>query len=516
MPMSIHFFRTACLGVALLTAGLVVSVPAAQSQTAEEIVRLSQRSPGIGAVNMGLGGVGISGIGDHSAFVTNPAGLGWAGGMVAGDLQGTFAETDARFNPSGDITEGTASSANIGNVAYLFDAPTRRGTLVIGGAINQTNTFRRTTEFVGMNDQSTITTSFLPFSDEFSVTDAAIDFFADLPDLGFGAGAIEFFDDLFEDGEYPFLSAVVPGTNIEQSGRVVEEGSAREFNLGGAWEAAPNVMVGLSANIAWRNYRFENRFQEFDVFGENTVDDFNVLLDDGTLLEGFNDLTYDRIVETSTIGISGRAGVSAKLNPLVRLGATVETPTFISVEDDFRQFLEVGFERGGALSDEISSSFEYDYRTPWRFGVGAGLDIGNIRAHADVELVDWSQMRITNSPDRGFEDSVNRRFRDDFNAVLNTRAGVELRLAQLALRGGAAFMPDPSDLTDHDRTFLSAGIGYKVSNQFAIDLGWMQESFSDRLLPYPEDAQGPRQDDVISVDEDLIRNRISLGVRFFL
>jgi len=501
----------------LLVAGLLFIPVTAHAQTADEVLRLSQRSPGIGAANLGMGGVGIAGIGDASAFITNPAGLGWMNrSEVAGSITGTITETDALFGPSGDLTANTGTQFAIGNASYLYNAPTQQGTFVIGAAINQTHTFSRSTRFSGINNQSTITTSFLPFDGEFEVDNGDISFFADLPDLAFGAGAIEFFDDLFEDGEFPFLQAAIPGTTLEQSGSVLEEGSTREFNIGGAWEASPGLMVGLSGNVAFANYSFENRFTEFDINNENTREDFNVLLDDGSLLEGFNAVTFDRVLDTRMVGFSARAGVSGQVNPLLRLGASIESPTFYSIEDDFRQSIDMSFEVGGTLSDEITSTFDYEIRTPWRFGAGAGLEFGNVSAQADVELVDWTQTEVSASTDRAFIDELNRDIRDSFSAVVNTRVGLELRLSPLTLRGGGAFLPDPAGNNGRDRTFLSAGIGYEVPGQFAVDLGWMQERFEDRLLPYPEDALGPRQDDVISVNEDINRNRLKLGLRIFL
>ncbi|NBC00089.1 MAG: hypothetical protein GVY15_04435 [Bacteroidetes bacterium] len=513
----LSFARSPFLLTGSLVCALLLLAMPVRAQTADEVVRLSQRTPGIGAANLGMGGVGIAGMADASAFITNPAGLGWLRrSEVSGSLTGTIAETDAVFGPSGDLTAETGTQYTIGNAAYLYNSPTQRGTFVIGAALNETHTFQRSTRFNGINDQSTITTSFLPFDGEFEIDGDEIRFFADLPDLAFGAGAIEFFDDLFEDGAFPFLQAAVPGTTLEQSGAVVEEGATREFNIGGAWEAAPRLMVGLSGNVSFANYRFENRFTEFDINGENTREDFNVLLDDGSLLEGFNAVTYDRVLDTQLVGFSARAGVSAQVNPLLRLGATLESPTFYSVEDDFRQSLQVDFEVGGSLSDELTSAFDYEIRTPWRFGAGAGLELGSVTAHADVEVVDWSQTEVSASGSQAFIDELNRQLRDDFSAVVNTRAGLELRLLPLTVRGGVAFLPDPAGNDAQDRTFLSAGVGYEVPGQFAVDFGWMQERFDDQLLPYPEDEVGPRQDDVIRVDEDVIRNRLKLGLRIFI
>lgn len=523
---------------ALLLVAALVLPPQAEAQTARDAFRFSERLPATGARMIGLGGASIGGIADPSALFTNPAGLGYAtSSMVSGALN-TFGVSDEAFYDVPGFSssfDSDVTATTLGNLAYVYKAPTRRGSLVIGAAYNQTNTFERDLRFQGNNGQSTITTSFLPFDNEFSIdADGGVTISSDLAFAGFVAGAVEYFPEFLDDdpNAYPFLEAVEPGTTIEQRGTVIEEGRMNEFNVGGAWEASPGVMLGLSANLAFGSYDLLNVFEEADVFGENGPAQYSVLLDDGSLLEGFDFFEYRQTLETDLVGINLRAGLAGQVTPNVRVGASVETPTYYAVDEVFSTRLETFFDRGGSLSygDDPSDSFgngefEYEIRSPWRLGAGATFTAANLTFLADAEFVDWGQLELDADDPFVFAD-VNEQIQEDYEAVINARVGAEYRIEGVALRAGFAYRPDPlaeaarpvmNDGTELDRTktFFSAGIGYRFNQQFQVDVGWMQSRFDDVYSGYPEDNLGPRQDAVLLVDEEIVRNQFALGIRYF-
>ena len=102
---------------------------------------------------------------------------------------------------------------------------------------------------------------------------------------------------------------------------------------------------------------------------------------------------------------------------------------------------------------------------------------------------------------------------------MNTRFGAEYKISNFVVRGGIGYQPDPRDIrvdlrtavnsVDRDKMFFSAGFTYVRQGKFAIDLGWSQERFDDRYAPY--NVSGAP-----IVDEEIVRNRASLGVRVFI
>lgn len=285
-----------------------------------------------------------------------------------------------------------------------------------------------------------------------------------------------------------------------------------ELNLGGAWAAAPNVMVGLSANFSFGTYSFSSFYEEVDSRDENLPDDYIVVLSDGEL-RGFNSLFYEEGFESDLTGFNLRGGVSTSLAQGVRLGFLVETPTFYEISEDFFRDLETVFDEGGSLNASQDGQFEYSLRTPWRLGAGAGWQRGDLFVSGDVEYVDWSQMEL--DAEENTFDEENRSIRENLDPVWNTRLGAEYWFGSLALRGGVAYQPDPrreeirsaGESTDRSKTYFSAGLSYRFARQFAVDLGWMQERFDDQFVPY-RDVEAPPV-----VEESVARNRFSVGVR---
>lgn len=469
---------------------------------------------------MGMAGVGIAGIGDYSAFYTNPAGLGYVGSsLFAGSLMALSATDESRYQTVGFTTfnEGDLRTTNLGNLAYAYKVPTAQGSLVIGAAFNQVNSYDRNLRFSGTNPANSISDSFLPYDNEFEVVvEDGVEqprFFNDIPALAYRGGAIEFLPENLDTDEPLFYQAVAPGTAIEQFGDVLEEGRSNELSLGGAWEAAPSVMVGLSANFAFGSYEYTSRFEEDDARDENLPEDYIVILNNGEL-RGFDYLRYDQGFESDLTGINLRAGVSGEAARGLRFGATVETPTFFSVSETFYRDLETLFDEGGSLQDSQEGEFEYEIRTPWRVGGGLAWRDGDIFVSGDLEYVDWSQLELTS--DHTSFDEVNRNIRENLDPVWNGRVGAEYHLGDLALRGGFAWQPDPRSFeiehngttTDRGKTFFSAGLGYRFADRFFVDFGWMQERFDDLYAPYGDVATTPPV-----AEEDVTRNRYSAGVR---
>lgn len=527
--------KTYRLSALLLMLMVPFWVPTAQAQTAEDAIRFTERFPATGARMIGMGGAGGAGIADPSAFFTNPAGLGYFRSSLFSGSLNTFSTTDQAFSPAFNTTfDSDGSATQIGNIAYIYKAPTRQGSLVIGGAFNQVSSFERDLFIQGLNNQSSITTTFLPFNDEFAIdNNGNADLLNDYSFAGFLGGAIEYFPEFLEQdpNAYPFLEAVAPGTTIEQTSSVIEEGRMNELSLGGAAEATRGVMVGVSANLVFGQYDLLNTFEEVDVNNENRPEDYTVITGNG-LLEGFDAFEARQTLETDLVGVNLRAGVSGQVADDVRVGVTIETPTYYEVEEQFTTEYTTFFDFGGDLSfgldpDDSFGNGEFDYTitTPWRLGAGIGFDADDFSVMADVEFVDWSELELDADIDRAYFADLNRQISQDYQPVLNMRAGGEFRIDDFAIRAGFAYYPDPLDEQargttssgtelDRARTFFSAGFGYRFSSNFQLDLGWMQERQDDTFLVYPENRLGP-SDPQLQIDEEIVRNRISVGMKFY-
>lgn len=526
----------------LLWAGLA---PSAQGQTADDALRFSLRTPAPSARALGLSGGSTSGWADLSAMNSNPAGLGYyTTSEVAGSLNFLFTNDASTFQAAADAPtfgqEERASFTRLGSLAGVYKLPTEQGSLVLGFGYTRTQPFDRTLSYGGRNESSSITDTFLPTNegtnDEYAVDSLGLFFLEDVPGnivpfIAYQGGAIEFFRSNYDADEYPFEQAAL-FLPIRQEGAVDREGRLNEINFSGAVEAAKDLMLGVSANLVTGQYQFEHELTELDQ-GQN--EDYEVLRN-GQIYSGLDRMTFRERFTSEFTGFNLRLGLSGTPVSNVRVGLTAETPTWLSITEDFTDaVVRTEFLDGQSLSygdepdDNVGKgTFDYRITTPWRLGAGLAFDNDRLRVDAGVEFIDWSNLEL-DSNTFGFP-AENEQIEDSFGYVFNWRGGIEYSVEDgPTVRAGAAYRPDPReyDLTfangetpDRTRTFFSAGFSYPFSPQMAVDVGWMQERSHDQFLPYtfgePEGTplSNPDEIPIPFVDEEVVRNHFQIGLRY--
>jgi long-subunit fatty acid transport protein len=482
-----------------------------------------------------MGGVGMAGRGDPSALYTNPAGLGYyTSSEISGGLNLLFSRGESIYQifTDGQSSQqtGKTSSVQLGHLAGVYNAGTNQGSLVFALGVNRTAAFGRQLPYGGQNAASSITDTFLPsdVNDEYEITSESIDIFPVVPFVAFQSGAIEFFESLYQNEEYPFLQAVAPGRRVRQEGDVTRGGSINEINFAGAIEVAPAVMIGGEVNVLSGEYDFEHELKETDLEGSDNY----AVIAGNTLLEDFNSVFFRTQFTSKLSGVNLRGGLSAELTDDVRFGFTVESPTWYSISEEYADaFIRTTFANGTLAygdedsEDEARGQLEYRMRTPWRLGTGISYRTNPIVVSADVEFVNWSQSHLRSSDDTVVFENVNDTFQDKYSYIFNWRAGAEYRFDEgLRLRIGGAYRPDPRtfDITfangneeDRSRLYFSAGAGFEVSDRFTLDLAWMQERKKDQFVPYPSVVPPAESEPIANpvVDENVVRNQFQVGLR---
>ena len=506
-----------------------------QAQTPEDGVRLSTRALGTGARMIGLGTQGFGGVGDYGALYGNPAGLGLVKhSSVTGTLHAVRTLDESGSYSSGfdarNITQSTGG-ISLGNLALLYKLPTVQGSMVLGLGFNQVASFDRELRFEGMNTGSTISTSFLPFREEYALSEEGG--LAELSDFvfpAFNGGFFEFFPEFLEqDPEaYPFLEAVIPGTEILQRGRVTDSGRMNEASFGGSIEVSRGLHVGAALNLAFGSYAYRSTFTEEDIYNQNGDLDYNVLQDDGTLLLGFHQLRYKQHINSDLLGFNVRMGVAKDITSSIRVGLAIESPARISIEESYGASFETNFDDGGVLtygdrSDDVGNGvYEYRLHTPWRFGLGVAAEFGIVTLFGDIQVVDWSLMRFSGG-DQQYFDELNDQIADNYQETGTISLGMEVELGRVVLRGGLAVKEDPLTMgaSDSDGVQLqgeqyhsSAGVGFELSPNFMLDIGWAMGKFDSGYTPYPVDSHGQRQDAILHIDESVTRHQVVIGASY--
>jgi len=469
---------------------------------------------------------------------------------------------DGEFESVTSRLDRSRTGYGFDNLTLAYKFPTTQGSFVLAVGLNETRSFDRNLDYQGRNQLSSISDFFLPVGDEVSVQEFGIgqgpddllsgqervvdeeagqeyvvDFDPDgdgfinrpLSYAAFQTFGIDFSASTFRDTgneAASFLPIVAPGTQFLQDGGLTEEGTLRELNFASAVEVAENVMLGGTANIAFGQYESSSTFREIDDRNEN---------DGSGITTDFQSLRLTRTQTTDLSGFNLRLGLSADLTPSVRAGFTIETPTWYNVDDETSFVLQTDFDNGdrfvygddaGETSD--NTRFEYRIRTPWRFGTGGSVQIADLRLLADLVFVDWTQLRLRDVDDTADFTRDNDTIEDLFDPVLQTRLGIEYGVTEaLTLRAGGAYLPAPvsfseisqaqigtqitllgaAEVDDRDRTYVSAGFSFDVSDRFRIDGSWMIEQFEDRTLPYAVNNAS-------FVNEDVTRNQFQIGATY--
>lgn len=521
-----------------------VGMDSARGQVLEDVVRYSEQLPATGSPSVGMVGAGLySGTASSNALFGNPAGLGWMPrSTIGGDFNVQRARSTAQFSTpdASDTANRLATDYGLLPLAGTYSFPTIQGSLVAGISFHQTNSFERAVDVTGANASSSITRTLLPSS--FEVDDEDLVFDNTRSRIAYEAGAIDFSQTAFDDGNYPFFEAANPESPatddqmvLDQRENIVDSGQMNELSMGAAVEVAPDIMLGGGLNVAFGSYTFERFYQETDASGLLPPEDpanperpYDPYFLEGTDIEGFREFQLEERIDADIAGVNFRAGLSAQLLSSLRGGLFVESPTWSTVTEVFGTEMRTDFDcdfslsgspcPGGGIEGFESGSltaneFEYKVRTPWRIAGGLQYTLRGLTVAGGVQLVDWRQALVS-AEDASFS-QLNRELRE-LDVTVNTQGGLEYTLNAVSVRAGVAYRPDPRPAsfqnvdggsTNHDRLFFSGGTSYTPAEDLTLHVSWLQERFDDQFQSYSE---GPL------LREALTRNHVLLGITFRL
>lgn len=462
-----------------LTALLALLIYApAFGQGASDVLRYSQQYPGYDAVSLVM--PGVSDATGFGAYQENPASMAFFDqSFMSLGLSGRYVDEQTSY--LGNSSSFDDSQLGISDAGFVFNVPTTRGKLTIGGGYSFTHDFNRALANNARNNLSTIT-----------------DFYAGLPitdplnEAAFNAFAI---DDVEENGETYSLSILrflPPGQQypgINQRFEITEEGQMGEYSAFVATEFFKDLVVGISIGAITGDYHYRRTFLEVDAQGD--YDDDFIETEDG-LTDVDRIRTEDRIDVTFS-GFSARVGAIYEVSPQFNIGASYHFRNTIHIEDDYSTNIRTTMDNGVSFSGEDEGFFKYKVRRPARLNLGVtARNIDGFTISASAERVNYSEGRIEFEELEydDLEDQENSIVRSSLEDVYNLRLGIEYTLAnQFTPRIGYAYYPSPtgdfeSDELNGDRQFYSAGFTARISDHTSINLGAQLGTWDDRNTLY--------------------------------
>ena len=455
-------------------------------------LRGSARTQAMGGVNNALGA-------DISSTVGNPAGLGlYRFSELSISPALNFATSNSTFLE--ENTRDSKANFNIATMGGVFNytkddiVPDKWRGYSFGISINRTNSFHRNIAYQGLNN-----------------TNSMIDFFAQSA-LGYSTAALDdqFNSGLIADDAGLAWSTYLIDTNgnnltnlnrnfvgfdtswynintgrpygLNQKQEIKVKGSMYQvdFALGANYD--DKIYIGGAIGIVTANNTVERTFTESPQTPRNP--------------EILRNYTVKETLNLSGLGINARVGVIARPNDILRLGATIQTPTTFSFTEKYTKELTANF-TGYMLGNYQLvreqaklgpfEDFRYNLTTPWRFGGGASVFVskkGFIAADVEYVLYDRATMK---SRTVGINiDSENDFIKNFYQPTLNYSIGVEYRINAVALRLGFSQQGNPlrqPDDLNRSVTYITTGIGTRTDTYF-FDVALVNGRYEDSFSPY--------------------------------
>ncbi|NLZ19157.1 MAG: hypothetical protein GXY24_02640 [Bacteroidales bacterium] len=453
----------------LATALLAISL-AAGAQSMYDAITFSQnhyfgtaRSMAMGnavtALGGDLGSIGInpagSAVSSYGQFVITP-------GLTISAVASQYSpEGESGYGPVNNLKSTKFNMPNVG-VSMTFETGKRYGVKAISFAVlsNQTNSFNYAADAFGNNSRTSkiaefadaaygISEVYLPKTNDYNpydYSDVSWDILTAYNGGMFGpygwdadyAGVTESISD---NGDYHFVPAA-----LAQTSSLTKIGSKSDLIMNFGLNISDRVYVGFNLGVPMIRYRFDESFYEAAVNPEL----FPIVYEDGDQLYTtyFQRGYYNYQYLADIGGVYAGVGVIVRPTDNLRLGASIQSPTALSVSETWQYMASTTFSDSDYNDSETSPTGEYSYnlRTPYRASFGAAYTFNKMGVvSVDYEMADYSVMRF--SPVH-----MDRMANDEFlcqNMTNQYFAGV----AQM-LRVGAEFKVTPA---------FAVRAGYSVS-----------------------------------------------------
>ncbi len=544
---------------------LSFAAAAAGAQTMSEALTYSVNDYYGTARSIALGGAMTALGGDLGSMGINPAGSAVAPysqfsispGITM--LTNTSGYSTSYSEDYSGYTTYRANKFNIPNLALALKFDTYNSSVksfTLGFASSATSHFMNDFVGNGVNDKTSILGSFAagasPYSpstlykaDSYFSTDIPWNYIAAYRGGMIAEAYDEYGNPMFDGTNYTYLGAT-EGMFLNPDGSydIRTQGALDQYSRVQTYGAKYDVLMNLGINFNDRFFLGFNlgmpiatyRYSEY--FDEVAVDpsDFEIEYEDG-VVTNFDRATYQYTQTSEMAGIYLKAGFIWLPAKGLRIGAAVQTPTFMSIQDIWDVSASTRFSSSVYDTSEDSPHNKYAYNlfAPWRFNAGVAYTLGSFGLiSADFEMADYSRMRFSDIEGGRYsynsfsiENDINRYFT---GKEYSGRFGLEVRpVPAISLRAGYALRTSPQyygidkngekftasgylnylDEFESGQNYIgskvafddiystySCGIGYSSSGSFYADVAY-------RMAKYPSDYFNPYSDYITGGDEFL-------------
>lgn len=295
------------------------------------------------------------------------------------------------------------------------------------------------------------------------------------------------------------------GGDLDQKFKSISIGNITEATINFGGNFSNKLYAGINIGIQSLSYKYEERYSEAAVNSSS----FN---------SGFSNFSAAYRYRAAGTGINIKAGLIYVPVEWLRFGASISTPTWTYINEEWENSMNSSFNDGYAQSlVSPLGTYSYKLNTPFRWNAGAAVRLGMLGViSADFEQTNYSQCKLV---DTGYDlafSAENEQIKSELAVQNIVRIGAEFNLSPaFALRGGYQYYSSPySDKSADDSIHTgSLGIGYATKCGFFADLTYQQ------LLKKPTENFSLYNDTMILAPTGTAKNNnwkilLSLGLRF--
>lgn len=295
-----------------------------------------------------------------------------------------------------------------------------------------------------------------------------------------------------DDGKYD----IYLGGPLDQAYGRQTYGKKNDIIFNAGLNFSDNFYLGANLALVDLTYNFDEYFKE----AAQDPRDFPIDLLDNNGEEytiNFDNYRSRYSYSSNATGAYLKIGLIAKPGGGLRLGAAIQTPTLMTVDEVWQHAVDIHYTdpRDDASASSPKGTYTYKLRTPYRLNAGAAWTFGGLgMVSADYEMVDYSSMKFSEEGGGFGYDSpfnaVNQDIRDCMGISHQLRLGAEVKpLPGIAFRVGYNFTTTPeyfdSEVLHDKMNALSLGFGYSSNSSFFFDLAGRMTTFSDEYIsPY--------------------------------
>jgi len=436
--------------------------------------------------------------GDMSALQINPAGS-------AVFLNSSGALTLSTSNTQNDVSyltgfsETSSSNFNFNQIGAVFvynnrNEASKLNRISLGIAYDQTTDFTEEFAAIGSSNNS-IADYFLgeaqgvPLSIVGSISgnESIQDVYTDLGEnsgangfryqqafLGIQSGIITA-NDPNDENNVDYTSAIIsnPGASVNQDYYYESTGLNGKFTVNTGAQIHNSLYIGANLNSHFINY---DRVTDFFENNNNTG-------------SSINEVRFTNRLSTIGAGFSAQIGGILKISNILRLGASLESPTWYYIEEETTERVRTT-DNSGSINivdpDVINIFPGYQLRTPAKATGSVAILFGRKGLISlDYSYKDYTSTEFDSDEGDIFSE-LNRDIESNLQGASTLRIGGELRNGNWSFRGGYSYEETPykNNLILGDRTGVSLGIGYNFGKiKFDVAYDYSEQSRTNELYP---------------------------------